>query len=341
MPLRPVSLLSALGALILLGLTNVAHAAVGFQHFTIPDTTGVKGSGPIEVGVWYPTDAMPAPERLELGEQVVADNAPIRGDDLPLVVISHGHGGSFAGHGDTAIALANAGFIAAALTHPGDNYQDESRATQIWERPRQLKVLTDYMVSTWAGHGHLDPDRIGAFGFSAGGFTVLVEAGGAPDLSKIQAHCKAHPSFETCKVVAGQPIDLDAKVHWTFDPRVRAVVSAAPAMGFAFGKEGLSQVRQPVQLWRAGDDQVLPHPYYAEAVRLALPRPPEIHVVPLAGHYDFLPPCSASLVQAAPEICRSEPGFDRARFHDTFNADVVAFFKKTLVRPQKPSPARN
>jgi predicted dienelactone hydrolase len=89
-------------------------------------------------------------------------------------------------------------------------------------------------------------------------------------------------------------------------------------------------VQAPVQLWRAADDEVLPNPYYAEAVRLSLPRAPETHVVAHAGHYDFLAPCSRRLAVLVPMICHSEPGFDRIAFHKTFDRDVVAFFRRTL-----------
>jgi predicted dienelactone hydrolase len=207
-----------------------------------------------------------------------------------------------------------------------------SMGTRIWERPRQLKVLTDYMVAGWPDRGHIDAGRIGAFGFSAGGFTVLVEAGGEPDLKKVRDHCRDHPQFETCRIVRSQPLPYDIKVSWTHDPRIMAVVSAAPAIGFTFGREGLKHVRAPVQLWRAEDDQVLRAPYYAEAVRDALPKPPEFHLVPGAGHYDFIQACSAELAKAVPLICHSAPGFDRAAFHADFNRDVVGFFRRTLVR---------
>lgn len=303
-----------------------AEAAVGFQHFTIPDPQGK----PIEVGVWYPTDATPRPERLELDSQTVAVDAPVKGDHLPLVVMSHGHGGSYAGHVDTALALAEAGYVAAALTHPGDNWADMSLGTRIWERPRQLKVLTDYMLSGWRNHGQVDADRIGAFGFSAGGFTVLVEAGGAPDLRKVKDHCLQHPEFETCEIVRSQPLPFDIKVDWTHDPRIKAVVSAAPAIGFTFDRKGLKKLRAPVQLWRAENDQVLPSPYYAEPVRDALPTAPEFHVVPNAGHYDFIQACSDAMAKAVPMICHSAPGFDRAAFHAEFNRKIVAFFDRTL-----------
>ncbi len=81
----------------------------------------------------------------------------------------------------------------------------------------------------------------------------------------------------------------------------------------------------PVQLWRAADDQVLPNPYYAEAVRADLPIAPDFHVVPAAGHYDFLSPCPAALARTVPAICTSAPGFDRTAFHMAFKRDVVAF----------------
>ena len=303
-----------------------ADASVGFQHFTIPDPQGQ----PIEVGIWYPTDTPPTNQRIELGEQAVAPDAPIRGQRLPVILMSHGHGGSYAGHVDTAIALAEAGFVAAALTHSGDNWRDQSAATSIWERPRQLKLLGDYLLETWPGHARLDGKRVGAFGFSAGGFTVLAAAGGEPQLAMMKQHCLDHPAFEDCKIMAEHPVSFDGKIAWTHDPRIRAIVSAAPAIGFAFGKQGLAEVQVPVQLWRAADDQVLPQPFYAEAVRLSLPRTPEMHVVPGAGHYDFLSPCPAALAKAVPAICTSAPGFDRTAFHAAFNRDVVAFFERTL-----------
>ena len=304
-----------------------AAAGVGFQHLSIPD----PGHAPIEVGVWYPTDAKTSAQPIELGLQPVATDAPIKGDHLPLILMSHGHGGSFAGHVDTALALANAGYVVAALTHTGDNWRDASQATAMWERPRQIKVLDDYMLGGWAGHERIDANRIGAFGFSAGGFTVLVAAGGEPDLQAVIRHCHDHPQFYTCQLVtAAHLTSIHVPYPWVHDPRIRAVVSAAPALGFTFSQSGLAGVREPVQLWRGADDQVLPHPYYAEVVRQNLPEAPETHVVAHAGHYDFLAPCSAALAKQVPEICVSEPGFDRTAFHADFDRQVVAFFNRTL-----------
>lgn len=105
---------------------------------------------------------------------------------------------------------------------------------------------------------------------------------------------------------------------------------AAPALGFTFSADGLKNVKAPVQLWRAENDVVVAHPRYAEAVRLALPQAPDYHVVPDAGHYDFLMPCSNALASTAPVTCTNSAGFDRAVFHASFNAAVVGFLSKTL-----------
>jgi predicted dienelactone hydrolase len=318
----------------------LAFAGVGFQHFTIPDPSG---AAPLEVGVWYPTDAPGRPQPIELNTQVVAHDAPLKGRALPLIVISHGHGGSYAGHYDTAEALAEAGFVAAAVTHNGDSWRDASRATHLEDRPRQLEVLTDYMLERWPDHARLDADRIGAFGFSAGGFTVLTFAGGEPDLTRFGPHCRERPDFYDCQLVSQGKVDIAAPRVWAHDARVKAVVSASPAIGFAFGKAGLSKVAAKVQLWRGEDDPVLPNPYYAEAVRQDLPTPPEMHVEPHMGHYEFLAPCSAQMAERLPQICTHEPGFDPVAFHQSFNRDVVRFFRASLgsAGPDAPPTGRD
>ncbi len=316
-------------ALLSLLTPRLALAGVGFQHFTI---AGHGDSAPLEVGVWYPTAAAGRPLPIELDSQTVAPDAPVKGRGLFLVVMSHGHGGSYAGHHDTAEALARAGFVAAAVTHDGDSWRDSRRAIHLEDRPRQLEALTDYMLTRWKDRDRLRSDRIGAFGFSAGGFTVLAFAGGEPDLTRFGPHCRAYPDFFDCRITAGARLDLAAAPVWTHDRRVAAVVAASPAIGFAFGKAGLAHVTAKVQLWRGEDDPVLPNPYYAEAVREDLPHAPEAHVVPHAGHFDFIAPCSAAMAARLPEVCAHEPGFDEAAFHVAFNRSVTRFFLAALGR---------
>jgi predicted dienelactone hydrolase len=73
--------------------------------------------------------------------QLVARDADVVGGNHPLIVLSHGTGGLYSSHYDTALILAHAGFVVAALTHPQDNSHDGSRATDLPARPRQLRNL--------------------------------------------------------------------------------------------------------------------------------------------------------------------------------------------------------
>jgi predicted dienelactone hydrolase len=109
---------------IVLLFVRVSFAAVGFQNTMVLDTHGK----PIAIGIWYPSNAQPSPHPIGLFSQNVAVNGKLSGERLPLVLISHGASGSLAGHYDTAIALAQAGFVVVALTHTGDNSDDQSYA---------------------------------------------------------------------------------------------------------------------------------------------------------------------------------------------------------------------
>jgi predicted dienelactone hydrolase len=308
-------------------LATTPALSVGFVTATVPDPDGPA----LEAGIWYPSDAPAAPQRLGLFTQIVATGGDIAGRSLPLVVISHGTGGSFGDHHDTALALAEAGFVVAAVTHTGDNFRDQSGIGQIENRPRHIKALIDYMLASWPQRERLDPARTGIFGFSAGGFTALVAIGGVPDLSRSRSHCAAHPedwgcrrARETGKTIFAAP---EAFVH---DPRIVAAVIAAPAIGTAFTPADLAGIKVPIQLWRGDTDEILPHPWHAQNVYDGLPVKPDYRVVPNAGHFAFLTPCTPALASIVPAICRDPAGFDRAVFHREFNPAVVAFFKAKL-----------
>lgn len=324
--MTPVSLIAAASVLIACCTAPVASLAqtppspaastatnregVAFSRLTVTDADHPD----IEAGVWWPAEAATTPR--------------------PMVVVSHGNGGDFRSHHDTAKALAQAGFVVATLTHTGDNWRDQSRATDVVGRTRQLSVLIDHMLTRWEDRASIDAGRIGAFGFSAGGFTVLAAAGGNPDLTRLVDHCRVNPGFYDCTLI-GQHSEMtkmgvEGRLQFTHDTRIKALAVAAPALGFTFVREGLAAVTQPVQLWQAEADQILPAPFYAEPVRDNLPTPPEYHRIDRAGHFDFLPPCSPELVAAAPMICAPTPGFDRAAFHDRLNAEVVRFFEAEL-----------
>lgn len=324
---------AVLFAIAFLSIARSSFGSVGFQETTISDPQG-KG---IDVGIWYPSHVQASAHPIGLFSQNVAINSRVSGEHLPLIVISHGASGSLASHYDTAIALAQAGFVVAALTHTGDNSNDQryiGNRIDLIDRPRQVKVVLDWMLSSWDGHSHLDPGRVGMFGFSLGGFTTLVESGGTPDLARMILLCSTRADAPECAFIKqrhGDGLDPNpAKPIWVHDSRIKAAVVAAPAVSFLFGPGDLKEVGVPIQLWRAENDTQAPDPWNSAIVRKELPKSPEEHVLSDEDHFIFLAPCSAALAAAVPQICHDTPDFDRVAFHQTFNQSVVAFFSREL-----------
>jgi predicted dienelactone hydrolase len=319
--------LTAIGAAAAVFLTaeRPAHL-VGFKQLTVQDPQ----DKPLDVGIWYPTDYRPGFSVIGLSPQRVASNGTVVGRNLPLIVVSHGTGGLLSSHSDTALALASAGFVVAAVTHTGDNAQDDAYVgTPRWliDRPRHIHLLLDYMLNDWPARGQLDQAHIGIFGFSAGGFTALVSVGGVPDFARIGSHCKTEPEF-ACTLWKQLPSESIPATAWIHDSRIKAVVVAAPGYGFAFEPEGLSRVTAAVQMWNGADDRSVPYETNEAVVRRLLSKPPEYHAVPGAGHFSFLRPCPSWLF---PMICEDARGFDRTGFHREFNRSLIAFYQSQFA----------
>ena len=327
---------ATLWATLLLGgdlLAAAAFAAVGFQQLTIPDRDGKS----MQAGIWYPSNTQPVAHPLGMFVQEVALNGPIAGQGLPLILISHGTGGSMSSHIDTANVLARAGFVVIAVTHIGDNNQDRSYAgtrLDLIDRPRQAKAALDWVLSSWPGRLNLNPRRIGVFGFSLGGFTSLVLVGGTPEIARMAQLCDSTPGAPECAFIKnahGDQLTPSTEApRWTHDERIKAAVIAAPAAGYLFGPGDLREVSVPVQLWRVENDSQAPDAWNGAVVRDNLKVHPDSHLVQGADHFVFLAPCSETLAAAAPQICQDPAGFDRAAFHRAFNQSLVDFFTTKL-----------
>ncbi|MDN7426981.1 prolyl oligopeptidase family serine peptidase [Burkholderia sp. AU45388] len=315
---------SWLSAVLLCLSATVAHAA-GVKFIRIPaDAIGPE----LKAAVWTP--CADAAQTLTIGpfELKGRRDCPTVGDKLPLVVISHGHGGTLLGHHDLAQTLADAGYVVAAINHPGDTALDMSRADDIHEfveRPVDIKRLVDYMLARSADAARIDPTRIGFFGFSRGGYTGLVLAGGNPDYVHAPVAC-TDPTWLICRQIRDRDLVLPTPAR---DPRIKAYVLADPLDEFP-AADTVKNVRAPIQLWASeeGGDGV--EPATVPALAGLLPRRPEFHVVRNAAHFAFVAPCSDALKRMSPRVCVDANGFDRVAFHQTFDAQALAFFNANL-----------
>lgn len=165
---------------------------------------------------------------------------------LPLIVYSHGLGGSPVGKGyiDVAVQLAAQGYMVAAVFHADNRYSpvrienlaDFAFAIAFFPvivqmqalRPFALKAMTDHLIADGDFGPAIDRSRIGAFGASLGGEAVahLVGAGLTTTL--------AHDCSPTER-----------------DPRIRAAVGYVPYSGQSFlpafcdGQSGADSVDKP------------------------------------------------------------------------------------------------
>lgn len=308
---------------------TLAHAA-GLGFIEVPADAG----GPALTGlVWTPCAAPPSEVALDGGVVLPGvKDCPVAGSRLPLIVMSHGRRGSFLGHVDTAAALADAGFVVAAINHPGDTARDSSRTDEfsvLVERPADMKRLTDFMLGAWKEAAVLDPKQVDLFGFSRGAYTGLVVIGGNPDFGALAPLCDGDAATTPkCQAIRDGLVPTEAAVH---DSRIRAAVLADPPLYEGlFNRERLANVTIPILLWRSalGGDGVVPAS--VDTLEQMLPVRPDFRIVPNSSHFSFLAPCPPKLAEAAPILCTDPLGFDRKAFHSAFNDAAVSFFRTHL-----------
>ena len=344
-------------ALLLLVLPALAFAqaetGVGFHALSFPDPVSGKA---MPGYVFYPSAH--AKDITEVGPYAVhatRDAVPIPGAK-PLVVISHGNGGSDLGHNQLATYLASHGFVVATLEHPKDNFHDTSgvgHVSVLVGRPVQVKSAITTLLADPQWSKLIDAGRIGVAGFSAGGYTSLMLVGAGPRYARFLEYCQRFPKdVGTCSAKSkleaeahsqGMTLEQwvarlqDSLTRWggTDDPRIKAAFAMAP-LSLVFDQDGVAKIDRPVFLYYGDADHVLVPGENAARIRPWIKTLAGVKVVHNADHWVFLDPCSADLAKDAGEICSDPPGVDRVKVHAQLNADALAFFRQTLSQPARP-----
>ncbi|MGH8274539.1 MAG: alpha/beta hydrolase family protein [Gammaproteobacteria bacterium] len=336
-------------ALIFLAVPVSSYAqsatGVGFASIKIPDPV----NGGTKPGyVFYPSTAPSGVTRIGPYKLHAIRNGPPVPGAKPLVVIAHGHGGSDLSHHDLAVYLASHGFVIATLQFPKDNYTNYKKNTgtpQVLDgRPIQVKATISMLLHDPHWKTLIDPNKIGEAGFSAGGYTALRNVGAVPQFSRFVTYCQKVPQdkqicsslqkLQSNKTAQARLAALQNDVDkWgnPDDPRVKSAFVMAP-LSLIFDKAGLSHINRPVFLYDGGDDQVLRLKYNTLHIAPLIKTLVGIKILPKAGHYVFLGPCSKELAKAslAEPICKVPPGVNRVKVIAQVNADALAFFRGTL-----------
>ena len=341
----PSFLCSLCAIALVMTITKDANASerifgVGYSRLSTADPMG----GQMQYSLWYPTEVSDGVVRLGPFEFPGTWDAEPATGQFGLVILSHGSGGSDLGHWDTAIALAKAGFIVAAPLHPRNNFRDDIHDDQrivLDGRPLQLSAVIDALLAQGTWSSRIDSKKIAAFGFSAGGYTVLAALGAEREYSRTLDHCERHAEEDPyCRIINGAGRAARAKAYAdpaqrAFDGRLCAAVIADPFT--APFSDATLEALPPAKLlfFRPEVENKLKAEFHvSRVVRLLkqrddFPDPQEI-VVPKANHYSFIAPIPDVVAQSIPEIASDPEGFDRAAFHDVMNSTIVTFFKQAL-----------
>jgi predicted dienelactone hydrolase len=312
--------------------------------------------------LWYPVDATIAETPREIGDpghalfsgHPLAEHAPLSPARAryPLLVLSHGTGGSAASLDWLASALAAQGYIVAGVNHPGNNAPEPVTFDGFvlwWERATDLSEMLDGLLADPSFGAHIDRDRIGAVGFSLGGYTVLELAGARTDLQRFTNFCASSAADAICRPPEMDRLGSDAHVPADFsaatrasmarsgdsyrDPRIKAVFAMAPALGEAFDEHSFADVHIPVSLMAGSADRIAPVQTNIERIGTLLPAA-TVRMVPGAAHNTFLDTCLPEAVESAPMICKDGPGIDRNAVHAQAITQALTFFSATLPAPQ-------
>jgi predicted dienelactone hydrolase len=319
-----------------------------------------RGPRPIRTSIWYPALAGLA-QRSILDSTVpftvppVAENAPVssRASRYPIVLLSHGTGGSaiqmmWLGH-----RLAASGYIVAAVSHHGNTALEPNPTPQgfllYWERARDLAVALRSLASDSVFGARIDTSRIGAAGFSLGGYTVLAVAGARFNPAEYDRFCTSTERDFTCEGQAEFPqapalfaqirktdTVVQASLRRASDSyriaAVKGVFAIAPALGGGFTRSDAAHVAIPVSIVAGDGDQVAPIETNARRFATIIPGAQLTVLSKGVGHYTFLAECTERGVATLPVLCVDAPSVNRREVHERIASAALAFFDRVLQR---------
>lgn len=278
----------------------------------VEEATGVN----FPMLVLYPSFEPERVERIGPYKLNVAVNGALRDGQFPLVLISHGGGGSHLVYRTLARYLARNGFIVGMPEHPFNNRNDNSRfgtVENLAKRPTHIRSAIDWFFTSEKFAPHLRNEDVFVIGHSMGGYTALAAAGGLPTS------------------MAKESLDgLEQIVVISPDSRIKALVLLAPAAVWFRAPGALSGVDLPILMLIGEKDEIAPFSFHGQLILNGLPDRSKIEhrIIENAGHFCFLSPFPSLLTKPDFPPSQDPPGFDRIKFLDELDEEILVFLRR-------------
>lgn len=212
------------------------------------------------------------------------------GGPYPLILLSHGSGGDPSNHAWLIDALVENGYMVAAPTHPLNSTHDNSDVgvISVWERPADLSLMLSTLLENSGWSKSIDSDRVGAAGFSSGGYSVLALGGALYNRDMFNEYCLSENRGPDCSLAKDSSgVDFSRSSMSYEDKRIKAIFAMAPAAGPAITLESLIGITVPVRITASRDDElVIPHFHalrYASHIQGS-----KLEMLESGGHFIFL-----------------------------------------------------
>jgi predicted dienelactone hydrolase len=299
----------------------------------------VERNRPIVTEIWYPVDPE-SPSKTPPGFWLrceEARDAPLsnKKSKYPLIMMSHGSGGDRFNMSWLAEVLASNGYIVAAMDHFGNTWNNKipEAYARAWERPLDVSYTLDQLLNSDQFKSKIDQKRIGFVGYSLGGATGMWIAGGESTLFEHEV-VKAHASKDIGEITPPEVLD---KIDFTEacgsyrDPRISAVFTMAPALGWMFAENSLEKISIPVYIIAPEKDSVCPAEKNAKVFASKINRA-KLKILPgEASHYVFITQANAVGKRFLdPRYCEDHASIDRKKLHSEIAKNSIHFFNEQL-----------
>jgi predicted dienelactone hydrolase len=342
----------------------ILHAVgYSFRRFAVPADYNWRGSDDHTLSgvVWYPAEAGneekdqyigPPDEPFFYAGRAAKDAtlAPSFGK-FPFVVLSHGTGGSALQMAWLGTYLAARGYIVVAVNHPGNNAVTGYTARGFfegWERAKDISAAISDMLADPRFASKIDTNRIGAAGFSYGGYTMMELAGATTDWKRLLAWCEERKDacnppempdllekFKAIQQQADVQQALEQAGDSYRDPRIRAVFAIAPAVANAFTPESLQKISIPVEIVAGAADHIAPPAENAQFFAANI-KGAKLTILPGGvGHYTFLDVGTDAGKKKLPQLFVDNEGVDREAVHRQVAGMAADFFSEELAPLKK------